>query len=582
MKKTRKHICLLLALAMIVGLLSGCGQETTSSSPATSTAAVPSVQEPQSEAPAPSEILPEEEASMETTSVPEISPTEDFFPLDETATVSYWVQLNPEASSLITDYAETPGYEYLSKRLNVNFDFTCVSAVAASEAFSLMVASQDYCDILDGIVNVMGGGYPGGPAKAHEDGVIIDLTEYAEQYCPNYLSMLTESGQMANAKTDSGEMLVFYPINTEFMTLTGVTVRNDYLKDLGMDVPVTYDDYEDYARAVKSKYNISDPIYLSSDTNSWVMGYNVTGFAASSDSTGMDHIFQKDGVVTSAFLEDDYKEYLQRMRNWYTEGLISPAFYERSANIKSPEMESIILNGQVGIYPNDANSIQNHESMSSVADMELVGAGWPRLAEDDVVHVSNSLDKLQQMGAVCISTDCENFELVFRFMDWFYSEEAMMLAAFGMPELYTIDENGDVAYTDAAQEEFENNQWGTTVNNAKGFYRAGIAGLKTQKDQFLNWGKDSRETEAVYVWNSEHYDDAWLIPSTLSLTTEESQIVAETSSDIITYAAETIPGYITGDRSFDQWDDMVQEMMDMGLQEVLDQYQTAVDRYQER
>lgn len=580
MKKTWKTLCLLLVLTMTIGLLGGCGQTASSLSaveqaPSAETTA-------QTAAAESSEVAPAQENGAETSENSEIAPTEAFFPLDEAETISYWVQLNPEASSLISNYADTPGYEYLAQRLNVNFDFTCVSAVAASEAFSLMVASQDYCDILDGIVNVMGGGYPGGPAKAHEDGVIIDLTEYVEQYCPNYLTMLTDSGQLANAKTDSGEILVFYPINTEFMTLTGVTVRNDYLKALNLDVPVTYDDYEEYARAVKSKYQISDPIYLSSDTNSWVMGYNVTGFAASSDSTGVDHIFQRDGVVTSAFLEDEYKEYLQRMHVWYEEGLISPAFYERTANIKSPEMESIILNGQIGIYPNDANSIQNHESMSSVADMELVGAGWPRLTEDEVVHVSNSLDKLQQMGAVCISTDCVNFELVFRFMDWFYSEEAMMLAAFGVPDLYTVDDDGNVAYTEAAEEEFENNQWGTTVNNAKGFYRAGIAGLKTQKDQFLNWGQDSREIEAVYVWNNEHYDDAWLIPSTLSLTTAESQIVAETSSDIITYAAETIPGYITGDRSFDQWDEMVQKLKDMGLQKILDQYQAAVDRYQER
>lgn len=580
MKKNWKTLCLLLTLAMTIGLLGGCGQAASSQSSAEPTSSAETATE--TDTPEPSEAAPVQEISAESSEDSEIMPTEAFFPLDEAETISYWVQLNPEASSLISNYADTPGYEYLAQRLNVNFDFTCVSSVAASEAFSLMVASQDYCDILDGIVNVMGGGYPGGPAKAHEDGVIIDLTEYVEQYCPNYLTMLTDSGQLSNAKTDSGEILVFYPINTEFMTLTGVTVRNDYLKALNMDVPVTYDDYEEYARAVKSAYQISDPIYLSSDTNSWVMGYNVTGFAASSDSTGVDHIFQRDGVVTSAFLEDDYKEYLQRMHAWYEEGLISPAFYERTANIKSPEMESIILNGQVGIYPNDANSIQNHESMSSVLDMELVGAGWPRLTEDEVVHVSNSLDKLQQMGAVCISTDCVNFELVFRFMDWFYSEEAMMLAAFGVPDLYTVDADGNVEYTEAAEEEFENNQWGTTVNNAKGFYRAGIAGLKTQKDQFINWGQDSRETEAVYVWNDEHYDDAWLIPSTLSLTTEESQIVAETSSDIITYAAETIPGYITGDRSFDQWDEMVQKLQDMGLQKILDQYQAAVNRYQER
>lgn len=579
MKKLHKLLSILLVLTMLLAVMAGCGgtaASTVSAEPEESTAA-PVEETVQSEAaePAPVEEDVPEEAS---TAVPE--PVE-FFPLDEAQSISYWVQLNPEASSLITDYADTPGYEYLAELLNVTFEFVCVSSAAASEQFNLMIASQDYCDILDSIVNVMGGGYSGGPTKAYEDGVIMDMTPYVEQYCPNYISLLTESGQMANAKTDDGQFLVFYPINTEFMTLTGVTIRQDLLDGIGMDVPETYEEYEEFARAVKSEYNISDPIYLSSDTNSWVMGHNVTGFAASSDNTGVDHIFQKDGVVTSSFLEEDYKAYLQMMNEWFNEGLISNAFYERPANIKSQEMEALILNGNVGVYPNDANSIQNHEGMAST-DISLVGAGWPRLEKEQVVHVSNSLDKLQQMGAVCISTDCENYELVYRFMDWFYTEEAMMLAAFGIPDLYEVADDGTITYTEAAVAEFENNQWNTTSNNAKGFYRAGIAGMKTQMDMFNNWGMDSTETNAVYLWNGENYDDTWLIPSTISFTTDESEVIAEKSSDIATYAAENVIGFVTGATSFDDWDAFVQNIKDMGLQDVLDAYQTALDRYNER
>lgn len=574
MKKLHKLLSILLVLTMLLALVSGCSGTESTVQEKTSTL----VSEPVMEQHADTESTPENSTEESSVVIPE---PVDYFPLEDPQSISYWVQLNPEASSLITDYADTPGYEYLAELLNVTFDFVCVSSAAASEQFNLMIASQDYCDILDSIVNVMGGGYSGGPTKAYEDGVIMDMTPYVEEYCPNYLSLLNESGQMANAKTDEGQFLVFYPINTEFMTLTGVTIRQDLLDALNMDVPVTFEDYETFARAVKSEFNITDPIYLSSDTNSWVMGYNVTGFAASSDNTGVDHIFQKDGVVTSSFLEDDYKAYLQRMNQWMNEGLVSPAFYERPANIKSQEMEAMVLNGNVGVYPNDANSIQNNEGMASVK-MSLVGAGWPRQSEEQVVHVSNSLDKLQQMGAVCISTDCENFELVYRFMDWFYTEEAMMLAAFGIPDMYEVKADGSVSYTEEALAQFEDNPWNTTANNAKGFYRAGIAGMKTQMDMFNNWGMDSTETEAVYLWNSENYDDTWLIPSTISFTTEESQIIAEKNSDIATYAAENVIGFVTGATSFDQWDSFVQEIKDMGLQDILDAYQTALNRYNER
>lgn len=588
MKKTCKLWSLLLIIAMLAALVSGCGSPAASSAPAASAEEASETVEAAAPTGKPSanEAAPAEEASSDKGDLAEeAAHVEDisYFPLAEARTVSYWVQLNPEASSLIDNLADTPGYQYLSEKLNVTFDFTCVSNTAATEQFALMIASRDYADILDGIVNVMGGGYTGGPTKAYEDGVIIDLSEYVDEFCPNYMTLLEETDQLRNATTDSGEMLVFYPCYEEFNTLTGVVVREDLLNEFNMDVPETFDDYEEYALAVKSAYDVSDPIYLSSDTNTWVMGYNVTGFAASSTNTGTDHIFVKDGVVTSSFLTEEYKEYLQRMASWYTEGLVSKNFYERSDNIKDSTNETLILSGEICLYPDDANSMLNHEEMNSVEGFDLIGCGWPRLSEDDVVHVSNSLDNLQSMGAACISTCCEDIELVLRFMDSFYTEDAMMLNAFGIPDLYTVADDGTVAYTEEAMDAFENNQWGTTYTNAQGFYRAGIAGMKTQQDQYINWGLESDQTHAVKdIWNSEHYDDAWLIPSTASLTTEESEEVASKCTDIATYAAEKMATFITGETSFDEWDSFVQNLKNMGLQDIIDVYQASVDRYNER
>lgn len=569
MKELRKIVGCILVLTMLLAMLSACGGNSSTADNAGPT------EGPAPAAPAETDKEPPEDSGAEAND-PEQDET-PYFPLAEPETLSYWVSMRAEEASLLTNLADSPGWQYVAQKLNVDLDFRCASQMTAREQFNLMVAGEDYTDIISSIDY-----YAGGAPKAYEDEVIIDLKDGIEAWADNYRGLVESLSLARDVQTDEGLWLSFYMIYEDFKTLSGFTVRQDFLDELDMDAPVTYDDYEAYAGAVKVNYGISDPLLMTSATNSFVTGFNVTGFAASAENSGVDHLFQRDGVVTSSFLEPAYKEYLQLMNKWYAEGYISHDFYSHSDNVKAPDMEALLLNGQAGLYENSANEMAGHEEKSSVEGFALTGVGEPRKTPDDVIHVSDSKSKLQTMNAVCISTGCDNRELAFRFIDYFYTEEGLILSCYGLPELVTTDDTGMYVYTDEAVDTFTNNQWGTTYGNAQRLYKAMLAGRKTQNDMFLKWGEDGREAAAVELWNSDVFDDDYLLPSTLSLTREESQEVASLASEMATYASERIVGFITGDRSWDEYDAMVDTLVDMGLNDLIKIYQDAMDRYLRR
>ena len=84
---------------------------------------------------------------------------------------------------------------------------------------------------------------------------------------------------------------------------------------------------------------------------------------------------------------------------------------------------------------------------------------------------------------------------------------------------------------------------------------------------------------ALEVWNATQ-DNAYTMPAGVALSSDESGRASALQSDIYTYVAECIPKFILGEMDTEtDWDTFVSNCEGMGLQEVIDIYQTAYDRY---
>ena len=91
-----------------------------------------------------------------------------------------WLPLTRNAAMLVSNYGETALAKELIKKTGVNVEFVHPPQGQESEKFSIIVSSSDMPDIIE--YNWLN--YPGGPAKAIKEGVIIDIAKYENQ-APN-------------------------------------------------------------------------------------------------------------------------------------------------------------------------------------------------------------------------------------------------------------------------------------------------------------------------------------------------------------------------------------------------------------
>lgn len=69
----------------------------------------------------------------------------------------------------------------------------------------------------------------------------------------------------------------------------------------------------------------------------------------------------------------------------------------------------------------------------------------------------------------------------------------------------------------------------------------------------------------------------------MTLSEEENDIYTEKWTDITKYATQMFAAFVTGDSDIDaEWDAYVENLNNMGLQDVIDCYESALERYNAR
>ncbi len=373
----RKLLAMLLALCMIVSLLAACGSGEAASGAAASSVTEASAEAPaeasEAEAPeAPAEEPEEaEEAEEAEASAPEEGeglPYEDTFnenagvwpicdPGEETLTI--WDGWFPFFSAFFESYEDTLFFQEMEKRTGVNTEFTLVNAEQALEQFNLMVATGDFRDLMHDV----GQNYTGGLDAAWEDEVIIPIDELLDEWMPNYKAVLWSDPKFIDDLTsDEGNIyeLSIVRFDPGFPDY-GLVIRKDWLEDLGMDRPETYDEYHDVLTAFKNDKGASAPMMLSNcgsyQGNFFCSGYGVNGSLVN----GSQPFYRVGDEILYGPMQDGYRKYLETMSQWYAEGLIYQDFYTHFESNTMPP-DGLVTSDQMGVFGCNATDISERYS----------------------------------------------------------------------------------------------------------------------------------------------------------------------------------------------------------------------------
>lgn len=544
MKNSKKALALLLTLMLAASMVS-CGNSSDNSSTAGSTGSTA-----------------EGESS---TAGGEPASTEITLPLADGESLSYFISLDANASIVVDDYNDNEFFQALEEKTGVHIDWMMNSSSDFVTNFNLMIASNQIPDMVYGVANY----YSDGLDASIDDGYFMDLTDKVAEYMPNYQSLRLANPEVEiNTKTDSGRLACVYAVYTEEQgPWYGMQMRKDWLDELGMEVPTTFDEWEAALTGFKDQLGAYAPLSLTFNGFDAMNGSMSAGY-------GVWATWQLDetGKVNWGPSMDGWREYLTKMNDWFEKGLIDPDFMAQDAFMV--DMTSVIT-GKTGAWTSMYTMPSLYEMSSEDPDMYIIPVTSPVVNEGDELHIRYR--NVSSGVTTSISADCSNWELAMRWLDYLFSEEGGMLANYGVEgDTYTLGDDGTPVFTDKV-----------LANETYSFSQAQANFLMPPSSVacLYDWTRElaavpEKDIESYDVWSSAGQD--WTLP-TLSLTQEESVERAAIMTDIETYAKENSTQFITGVLDIETgWDEYISTIEGMNLARAIEITQAAYDRYLER
>jgi len=501
------------------------------------------------------------------------APTEEVkefaYPMEGNPKVSEWYVLPSAVKTSFSGMDETPYADELKKLSGIDIEFVHPNIDNATEAFNLMLADGNYPDIITAKGAVV--------EQYYADGVIIQLNDVIDQYMPNFKAYLEANPEIDRMiKSDDG-IYYFIPMIMEDVSMGntyGLYVRQDWLDELGIKMPETIDEWHDALVKIKEAKGVA-PIVAQTSTF-LKYGAFLNAYCPDMASNNFYNLDENDNVIFVP-ATDEYKEFLTTMAAWYKEGLINADI----ASLDSTTVRAKIANDEgavtAGFIGGHQQRITN-EAVKTNPDFELVAISTAaKEAGAEIEYASGNPQVTVANGGKCISTKCENIEAAARYIDFFFSEEGITLANFGIEGVSYTVVDGVETYTDWIL----NNPDGLAVNEAMAHYLTAYSlPVGIQKLNYLTgyYSAVPSAAAAPSVFASKGSVDFTM--KSVTHTIEESDELATIQTELNTYVNECSVKFLLGTMDIEtQWEEYITNLSKYRLEDALKIKQAAYERY---
>lgn len=491
----------------------------------------------------------------------------DTYPLEnaEGKSLTYFSATNAPFSAY-ADYTESPFHVGLAKNIGVDIQWEFLPDGTSSNDnsyYNLVLTRTTLPDII---------GYQvGNPAELIEDGVIIPLNDYLEDWAPNLNAYLEAHPDIKKEiSLDDGTIYMFPWLREDswLCTFRGIALRGDWLEEQGLEKPTNLDELDNVAHVFKEKYGT----YFSTNPDWLYDGGLSTAF-----DTSKEFYRDDDQIAHYGPSEDGWREYLKFMNYWYEEGILDPDL----SSVDSTILKTKVLNDEVGIAYTSGNTV--YTWMNELKEMGS-DASWESIVnpvkETGATTYLSQMDPIVTGYGAMITSSCEDIELAMRVLDYAYSEEGFMYYNYGTEgETYTLDDNGTPVFTDLiktdsdgisnALDKYTGTQWATAGIQAKNFYIQ-------KNNEFI--------VACIDTWASNTAVADHKFPR-VTATSEESMATDAIYTSITAYVDEMFYKFVYGDKDIEddsEWESYLAELDSIGLPKLLEVKQAQLDRYNAR
>ena len=455
----------------------------------------------------------------------------------------------------------------------VNIDWEC-SGEVETIAQTRLAAGMNLPDIIR--VPVV----TGAVTKYADEGLLLNISDYlSEETTPNILKRFENPYIKAISTAPDGNVyaLPYCEIGTNDIMINWGDIRVDWLKNLGLEMPTTLEEFHDVLVAFKEQDangngDPNDEVPLAYQNNAMFGLYCFKGCFGLSYGTDMWSV-NADGKVQLDLVDNRLKDMYRMLHDWYEEGLLSTDPTNDSNN-------DLLSQNRLGAQTLLAlDNVLTNQGIAYDLCPEAKYEYYPLLDNNgyyngySVPDAEKKLDKRSNgyWGYFAITTDCKDPELAVRWLDYVWgSQECQDLRYWGIEGVTYEVVDGEKVFFDSITK---------TPKGAISEMRAlggwpNFVGFESG-EAFMGMFKGQYPEEAQKAFGGYLRDQ---VPVLLG-TPEEDETYQRYWTDLETYIKETTIAFITGTKPIDEWDEYVAKCYEMGLDKVLEVRQAWWDRY---
>lgn len=500
----------------------------------------------------------------------------------------------------ISDWNENEMTKYIEEKLGVDLEFEVYAAASFNTKINTMVMSGD--DLPDMIMGTNLGSLVQTWGQA---GALVELTDYYED--KNFAANIQAAGKgagysIADYMKDGDGNIYGLPAMEQSdvaSTWQRLWIYEPWVKALGAKMPETIDEYASLckqvaARDMNGNGNAKDEIPLVGCGFNANLGWGewfeplMNAFTYAYDPSFW---VLEDGTLSAAYATEEWKNGLIYIKeNFFDTGLLGDQVYTNTFD----NVKASLFGNEVKVFSFVGWQYEGADYNACVGYKAIDGLTDKNGNNGDSMYMS-----VRPEARGCITTDCANPEAAFLVYDLMCSEYLSITTRYGQEgeDWFLVDDNTDLEgyigtegkKMEWISENYSLEFWSSTEATEKSFLKTGPYLLtqamhdsygikfdtstdigKLKYDAFLI-NNESVQT-ALENRRKEVFDYA-------PLTHEERDNVSDKKSTLLDYVEEMTAAFLTGRKDINaEWENYLNELDSIGLEEVLDVYQEAYSR----
>ncbi len=391
--------------------------------------------------------------------------------------------------------------------------------------------------------------------------LFMDLTNIMEEKTPNYWKLTKDIEGLESTKVD-GKYLGFGLHHIDYPdTPLQLAIRYDTLDNHNLKAPKTWDEWFETMKKLKKLYPNSTP--FATRSGSYLLEYWTQAL-------GMNYLIHYDEdskKYVSGVMEEEFRTVLQFMIRTYNEGILDPKFDMSD----SSSFEKKVQAGNVFFW------IDN--GVLASMQTEQLRKTNPYATINSLPLMTNSFGKKEGLAwtqltnygtQYCLSAKAKYPDRLLEFMDWCYSEEAMLINTYGkLDETYKLDKDGNPYVPKSVWKKYEkaaqpNYQWMSDLGLGQ------LCFAPFYDNMGVVW--EDYETDELDKKYANIYDKDFEAGNFETKRETKPDIGIEKIArydTINTYAKQQIIKFVKGTRSLTEFDSFLAEMKKLGVEEIL-------------